>query len=67
LPDHARYDYLLNQPEKENVAKKIKLAMEAIEEYKEELEGVLPKEEYAPPPSSDLILNFAAHGRRWVA
>lgn len=46
LPDHARYHYLLNLPEKENVAKKIKQAMEAVEEYKAELEGVLPKDEY---------------------
>lgn len=47
LPDHARYDYLLNLPEQEDVAKKIKQAMESIEQYKVELDGVLPKEEYA--------------------
>lgn len=48
LPDHSRYDYLLNLPEQEDVAKKIKQAMEAIEQYKIELDGVLPKDEYVP-------------------
>lgn len=46
LPDHARYDYLLKLPEKEDIAKAIKEAMQAIEQYKPELDGVLPKEEY---------------------
>ncbi|WP_415898071.1 type I restriction-modification system subunit M [Neptuniibacter sp. QD57_21] len=46
LPEHSRYDYLLNLPEEEDIAKAIKKAMEGIEEYKESLEGVLPKEEY---------------------
>ncbi|RYW88284.1 N-6 DNA methylase [Legionella pneumophila] len=46
LPDHARYDYLLNLPEQEDIAKKIKEAMQDIEKYKPELEGVLPKDEY---------------------
>ncbi len=46
LPDHARYDYLLNLPEEKNIAKALKEAMKAIEEYKPELEGVLPKDEY---------------------
>lgn len=46
LPDHARYDYLLNLPEEEDAAKAIKEAMVAIEEYKTELEGVLPTDEY---------------------
>ncbi len=46
LPDYARYDYLLNLSEQENVAKKIKEAMLAIEEFKTELDGVLPKDEY---------------------
>jgi type I restriction-modification system DNA methylase subunit len=41
LPDHARYDYLLRLPEQEDSAKAIKKAMEAIEEYKPELKGVL--------------------------
>lgn len=46
LPDHARYDYLLKLPEKEDIAKALKKAMESIEEYRSELEGVLPKDEY---------------------
>jgi type I restriction enzyme M protein len=46
LPDHARYDHLLNLPEEKDIAKALKEAMRAIEEYKPELEGVLPKDEY---------------------
>jgi type I restriction enzyme M protein len=46
LPDHARYDYLLNLPEEKDVDKAIKKAMEAVEEYKPELKGVLPQDEY---------------------
>lgn len=46
LPDHARYDHLLNLPESEDIAKAIKGAMKAIEECKPELDGVLPKDEY---------------------
>ncbi|MBI3193893.1 MAG: SAM-dependent DNA methyltransferase, partial [Ignavibacteriae bacterium] len=46
LPDHARYDYLLNLPEEKDIAKALKAAMKSIEEYKPELEGVLPKDEY---------------------
>jgi len=46
LPDNARYDYLLNLPEERDIAKALKAAMKAIEEYKPELEGVLPKQEY---------------------
>jgi type I restriction enzyme M protein len=46
LPDHARYDHLLKLPEEKDIAKALKEAMKAIEEYKPELEGVLPKDEY---------------------
>jgi type I restriction enzyme M protein len=53
LPPHARYDYLLELKESENVAKAIKLAMEDIEKYKPELEGVLPKDEYIPLTRTD--------------
>lgn len=65
LPPHARYDYLLNLPEKENVAKKIKEAMQDIEKYKPELDGVLPKDEYIPLTRTDktipaqLLKNFS--------
>jgi type I restriction enzyme M protein len=46
LPDHARYDHLLRLPEEKDIAKALKEAMKAIEEYKPELEGALPKDEY---------------------
>jgi type I restriction enzyme M protein len=46
LPDHARYDYLLNMAEEKKIDQAIKKAMEAIEEYKPELKGILPKDEY---------------------
>lgn len=46
LKPHARYDYLLNLPEKENIAKAIRAAMASIENTKPELLGVLPQEEY---------------------
>src|SRR5437588_4120226 len=46
LPDHARYDYLLNLSEEKDIAKALKEAMKDIEKYKPELEGVLPKDEY---------------------
>ncbi len=65
LPDHARYDHLLRLPDKEDIAKAIKKAMEAIEEYKPELKGVLPQEEYFRLTRTDktipkqLLKNFA--------
>jgi type I restriction enzyme M protein len=46
LPDHARYEHLLNLPEEKDIAKALKEAMKAIEEYKPELDGVLPKDDY---------------------
>ncbi|NJN47546.1 MAG: SAM-dependent DNA methyltransferase, partial [Candidatus Competibacteraceae bacterium] len=46
LPDHARYSYLLNLPEDQDIAKAIEKAMEVIEQYKPELQGSLPKDEY---------------------
>ncbi len=46
LPDHARYDHLLKLPEKDDIANALKKAMQAIEEYKPELAGVLPLDEY---------------------
>lgn len=46
LPDHARYNYLLNLPEDKDVDQAIKKAMEAVEEYKPELKSVLPQDEY---------------------
>jgi len=46
LPPKARYDYLLNLPEKENIARAIKDAMILIEKHKPELRGILPQDEY---------------------
>jgi type I restriction enzyme M protein len=58
LPDHARYEYLLNLPEEKDIAKALKEAMKAIEEYKSELEGVLPKDQYAELTSTDQTKNL---------
>ncbi len=46
LPPKARYDYLLNLPEKEDIARAIKDAMVLIEKHKPELRGILPQDEY---------------------
>lgn len=67
LPDNARYDYLLKLPEEKDIAKALKKAMQDIEQYKPELEGVLPKDEYArltrDPKTrtipNELLKNFA--------
>ena len=65
LPDHARYNHLLSLPEQEDLAKAIKKAMEAIAEYKPELQGVLPQDEYTRLIRTDrtipnqLLKNFA--------
>ena len=65
LPDHARYNHLLSLPEQEDIANAIKKAMEAIAEYKPELQGVLPQDEYTRLIRTDrtipnqLLKNFA--------
>ncbi|MBD2504661.1 type I restriction-modification system subunit M [Anabaena azotica] len=65
LPDHARYDYLLNLPEEEDIAKAIKAAMVSIESYKPELKDTLPKDEYLRLTRTDkgipkqLLKNFS--------
>ena len=47
LPDYARYDYLLNLPGDQSMAKALRKAMEGIEEYQDEkFKNVLPKEAY---------------------
>jgi type I restriction enzyme M protein len=46
LGPFARYDYLLNLPEKEDIPKAIRAAMASIELSKPELLGVLPQKEY---------------------
>lgn len=53
LSEQARYDWLLNLPEGENLAQKIKEAMESIEEYTSELIDTLPKDIYYRVNSQD--------------
>lgn len=53
LPEEARYDWLLNLPESEDLAKKVKEAMEAAEKYTAELEDTLPKDIYYSVNSED--------------
>lgn len=67
LPPRARYDFLLKLKASDDIALAIKEAMKAIEQYKPELEGVLPKDEYfrltRDPKTRDipnqLLKNFA--------
>lgn len=53
LPKEARYDWLLNLPESENLAQKVKVAMEEIEKYTSELTDTLPKDIYYSVNSED--------------
>lgn len=53
LPQEARYDWLLNLPESENLAQKVKEAMEAVETYTQELADTLPKDIYYRVNSED--------------
>lgn len=46
LPRKARYKYLLDLPEEEDIAKALKEAMDEIESFKPELKDVLPQDEY---------------------
>lgn len=46
LPPEARYDYLLDLPEKMDIAKALKNAMSLIEQFKPELKDTLPQDEY---------------------
>ncbi len=43
LPPKARFDYLLNRPEAENIGAKVNEAMRDIEKQNPQLAGVLPK------------------------
>lgn len=43
LPTEARFDYLLNRPEAENIGAKVNAAMHDIEKHNPQLSGVLPK------------------------
>ncbi len=59
LPPEAKYDYLLNLPESEDLTKKTKEAMELLEKYTAELADTLPKDIYYSVNSEDdpLVLN----------
>ncbi len=46
LPSESRYDYLLHLSEEEDIANKVKAAIEGIEKYSPELVGILPKDSY---------------------
>ncbi len=54
LPDDARYDHLLNQPEAADLGKVLNEAMSAIEAHNPDLKGVLPKV-YGTLPNNVLI------------
>ena len=54
LPDEARYEYLLNQPESANLGRVLNNAMSAIEDHNPDLKGVLPKV-YGTLPNSVLV------------
>src|SRR3990172_3259021 len=43
LPTEARFDYLLNRPEAEDIGAKVNAAMRDIEKHNPQLAGVLPK------------------------
>ena len=54
LPPTARFSYLLERPEGENIGKAINEAMKAVEAENEELKGVLPKS-YTKIENSTLV------------
>ena len=64
LPEQARYDYLLELPESEDIGQKVNEAMEAIEEENPELADVLPKDykQFEDPVLKDLLKNFSNVG-----
>ena len=53
VPPEAKYEYLLNLPESENLAQKTKEAMELLEKYTAELADTLPKDIYYSVNSED--------------
>jgi type I restriction enzyme M protein len=62
LPPKARFSYLLNLPEGENIGKAINEAMKAVEAENEELKSILPKN-YTKIENSTLVAllkNFSA-------
>lgn len=64
LPECARYNYLLELPEKEEIGSKVNEAMEAIEKENPELKDVLPKEykKLGNQVLKDLLKSFSKLG-----
>jgi type I restriction enzyme M protein len=60
LPDEARYERLLDMPEKSDVGKAVNDAMEAIEQHNPELHKILPKDytRFKNPVLRRLLKNF---------
>ncbi len=61
LPEKARYDFLLQLPENEDIGKAVNQAMEAIEKANPELADVLPKEykRFEDQTLKDLLKTFS--------
>jgi type I restriction enzyme M protein len=64
VPEEARYDYLLQLPESDDIGKKMNEAMEAMERDNPELADVLPKEykRFNDQILKDLLKNFSNIG-----
>jgi type I restriction enzyme M protein len=62
LPEEARYEYLLSQPEGTNVGDAINSAMDEIEKDNPELKGILPREYegFEPEVLTELLKMFGA-------
>lgn len=60
LPEKAKYDYLVNLPESEDIAAAINNAMNLIEEEYTDLAGILPKnyQEFDKPLLQNLVRSF---------
>lgn len=65
LPEKARYDYLLELPEQEDIGQKVNEAMEAIEKENPELKDVLPKQykKFGDQVLKDLLKSFSNIGQ----
>lgn len=64
LPEEARYDYLLELPEQQDIGQKVNEAMEAIEKENPELKDVLPKQykKFGDQVLKDLLKSFSNIG-----
>jgi type I restriction enzyme M protein len=64
LPEEARYNYLLELPEQQDIGQKVNEAMEAIEKENPELKDVLPKQykKFGDQVLKDLLKSFSNIG-----